>query len=212
MKRALLVSILAMRALTAAAHDDFLVDLRAPAGTAWTVSTRDAQRSGSMPGGSGMTAMTTSVAGYVTHDGRELINATFAGPGGTCPQVQVGVYEPQNHFEMTCRPTFVYDGASCASSCAAVPTNPVTAAAPLAFPNPLRRPAEQMHFQDLPSNSRVRIYTSAGRLVYEQTADVSGHMTWRGEDASGRAVGSGIYHVVAKGDGGTVTMSVAVQR
>lgn len=237
MRLAVFAPLFALAASPAAAHKDFAVDLRAPGGTSWTLATTVAAKSGQMPAGGGMTAMTTTVFGYTTHDGTEELDATFAGPGGQCPQVVVPLTYRDGHYDQNCFPVFTYDGASCVSSCPTSPAPPPSpppppppgpeppppapeppptdpglgaAAAPLAFPNPLRGPG-QMQFQGLPASAQVRIFSAAGHLVFEKTADAAGRMAWRGEDSAGRPVGSGVYHVLARGSGKTVTLTVAVQ-
>lgn len=82
------------------------------------------------------------------------------------------------------------------------------------FPNPLRpyRGQTEMNFNNLPAGSRVRIYALGGRLIRDLSADAAGRAIWDGKNASGTLVASGVYLVLAEGNGASKTFRVAVER
>jgi flagellar hook assembly protein FlgD len=69
-----------------------------------------------------------------------------------------------------------------------------------------------MHFDQLPADSRLRIYTLSGEKVKELNATSSGLATWDGTNSSGQKVASGVYLVLVEGAGDKRKMKVAVQR
>lgn len=198
----------------ASAHLSIKVDLFAPGGTRYEVHSADSMTSGNMPAGGGIVYLEKSVEGYHDHAATVDVWAVFTTAGGAqvqCQNATAGVYEPAWHYKTTCRPTFQFDGAACSSSCPVVPLAPPTNNAK-AFPNPMRRTDDAVQFVNLPPNARVKIYSPAGRLVYEKTIGIQGAMHWHTEDLSGRMVGTGVYQVVAQGDGRTATLKIAIQR
>lgn len=82
------------------------------------------------------------------------------------------------------------------------------------FPNPLRpyRGQVAMNFNNLPAGSRVRIYTMTGRLLRDMTANAAGQAVWDGKTAAGVRAASGVYLVLAEGNGTSKTFRVAVER
>ncbi len=80
-------------------------------------------------------------------------------------------------------------------------------------PNPLR-PAlgeSQMKFV-VPPNSDIKIYTLTGELVNDITAAPDGTASWNATNRSGRAVASGVYFVLIRGNGQSKTIKVIVER
>ena len=80
-------------------------------------------------------------------------------------------------------------------------------------PNPLR-PAlgeSQMKFV-VPPNSDIKIYTLTGELVNDITAAPDGTASWNATNRSGRAVASGVYFVLIRGNGHSKTIKVIVER
>ena len=69
-----------------------------------------------------------------------------------------------------------------------------------------------MRFQNLPAGARLRVYTFAGALVKDLSADGSGLASWDGTNQSGAPAASGVYFVFAQGAGTSKTIKVAVQR
>jgi hypothetical protein len=83
-----------------------------------------------------------------------------------------------------------------------------------AFPNPLR-PSQghgSMTFADLPSFARLRIYTLAGELVKDVSANAAGIASWDGTNSAGNDAASGVYFVLAQSGGERRVFKVAVQR
>jgi hypothetical protein len=82
------------------------------------------------------------------------------------------------------------------------------------YPNPLlsSHGETEMNFANLPAGARLRIYTLAGELVRDLSADTFGTAVWNGQNKSGHAVASGTYLVYVQGAGATKTLKVAVQR
>jgi len=82
-------------------------------------------------------------------------------------------------------------------------------------PNPLRptlQPGSRMTFRNLPAGARVRIFSYAGALLAELTADGSGLADWDGRNRSGRWVASGVYIALVEGAGTKRTIPVAIER
>ncbi|MBI3552029.1 MAG: hypothetical protein HY077_05875 [Elusimicrobia bacterium] len=80
--------------------------------------------------------------------------------------------------------------------------------------NPLR-PAigcEPMRFKNLPAGASLRIFTFAGALVKNISADGTGQAAWDGTNQSGSPVASGVYFVYFQGAGQSKVLKVAVQR
>ena len=50
----------------------------------------------------------------------------------------------------------------------------------------------------VPASARVRIFTMRGELVFDQTANSSGILTWGGTNRYGRSVASGVYLVTVE--------------
>lgn len=217
-KRAWLAGLIAAALPSAgSAHLVVHVDLIAPGNTPFHLETNDAVRDGRMPAGSGLVYLDYSVLGYYEHSGRQTVTTSFTATNGSviqCLPQTAGVYEPAWHYQLTCKPTFRFNGSACTSSCEVVPvTPPDPSAQPKAFPNPMRSShADAVQMINLPPNARVKIYGPTGRVVYEKTIGIEGTLHWHTDDLSGRMVGTGVYHVVAQGEDKTVTLNVAVQR
>ena len=65
------------------------------------------------------------------------------------------------------------------------------------FPNPFYAERDGLvTLKSMPASARVRIYTLRGELVFDQLANASGLLMWRGTNRAGRAVASGVYFVV----------------
>lgn len=82
------------------------------------------------------------------------------------------------------------------------------------IPNPFR-PGQghtAMGFFNLPAFARLRVYTQAGELVKDFSANAAGSASWDGTNMNGRVVASGVYQVLAQGAKGSRTLTVAVQR
>jgi hypothetical protein len=78
--------------------------------------------------------------------------------------------------------------------------------------NPLRPGCRPMGFQNLPAGARLRLYTLAGNLVKDFSADGAGTASWDGTNQDGQPVASGVYLLYAQGAGGKKKLKVAVQR
>ncbi len=78
--------------------------------------------------------------------------------------------------------------------------------------NPLRPDCRPLKFQNLPAGARLRIYTLTGALVRDLNSDGSGQATWDGTNQSGANVASGVYFVLAQGNGTKKTFKVAVEK
>ena len=89
-----------------------------------------------------------------------------------------------------------------------------TPASAKAFPNPWRvsQGPASMTFSLCPAGARLRIYTLAGRLVKDFSADASGMASWDGSNQSGRPAASGFYFVYIEGAGQSTTLKLALQR
>lgn len=84
-----------------------------------------------------------------------------------------------------------------------------------AYPNPLRsaRGDNTMFFDQMPPQSRVRIYTLTGELVRDLTANDQGQAPWDGHNQSGESAASGVYFALVQGgSSGSKTIKVAIQR
>jgi hypothetical protein len=85
----------------------------------------------------------------------------------------------------------------------------------VAYPNPLRPakyPGIDMTFANLPTDSKIKIFTTTGELVRELAVTPLGESPWNGKNASGQDVASGVYLAFIEGTGGNKTIKVAVQR
>lgn len=78
--------------------------------------------------------------------------------------------------------------------------------------NPLRLNCQPLLFRNLPASARLRIYSFAGALVKDLSADVTGQASWDGTNQSGAQAASGAYFVFAQGAGARKTIRIAVQR
>jgi kumamolisin len=84
----------------------------------------------------------------------------------------------------------------------------------VAFPNPWRvsQGPASMTFTQMPAGARLRIYTLAGRLIKDFSADPSGMASWDGTNQSGRPAASGFYFAYIEGAGQSTTLKLALQR
>ncbi|MCX5794155.1 MAG: hypothetical protein NTY77_01495 [Elusimicrobia bacterium] len=81
------------------------------------------------------------------------------------------------------------------------------------YPNPYYTSREAwLTIDGLPAASRVRIFTLRGEMVLDSSADGNGIFTWKGANRGGRAVASGVYLVVAEGNGIKAVRKLAVIR
>ena len=92
------------------------------------------------------------------------------------------------------------------------PAQTLTAAK--AFPNPWRvsQGPASMTFSLLPAGARLRIYTLAGLMIKDFSADASGLASWDGTNGSGRPAASGFYFLYIEGAGHSTTLKLAIQR
>ena len=84
----------------------------------------------------------------------------------------------------------------------------------IAFPNPAR-PAlgnTGITFTQLPPGTHLRLFTAAGELVRELSADAAGVASWDLHNRDGREAASGVYFAFLDGNGSQRTIKVAVQR
>lgn len=83
-----------------------------------------------------------------------------------------------------------------------------------AYPNPVRPDyTGYIRITGLMQNSVVKITDSMGNLIHEGTS-VGGSFSWNGQNAKGKRVASGVYHVLAtdeKGEEGIVTKIVMIK-
>jgi len=85
------------------------------------------------------------------------------------------------------------------------------------YPNPMQ-PSKglnysRMHFSNMPSGTRIKIYTMLGKAVRELEADASGMAVWDGQNNAGEKVASGVYIVYMEDrDGNKKRIKVAVER
>jgi hypothetical protein len=82
-------------------------------------------------------------------------------------------------------------------------------AAAVVFPNPFQpsKGHRAVQFDRLPVGARVRVYTLAGELVRELTADATGAATWERPDPA-----SGVYFIHLEDEGGKHVMKMVIQR
>ncbi|MBI4056208.1 MAG: T9SS type A sorting domain-containing protein [Elusimicrobia bacterium] len=82
------------------------------------------------------------------------------------------------------------------------------------FPNPLRpaRGHAAMIFSSLPPSAHLSVYTLAGELVKDLTADANGTTAWDGTNQAGQKAASGVYLVLVQGANDKKTFKVAIQR
>jgi hypothetical protein len=82
-----------------------------------------------------------------------------------------------------------------------------------AYPNPFRpgRGVDGMTFDQMPEGATVKVYTMKGELVKTLSAD-SDTFVWDVKSDGGDPVASGVYIVVAKGNGGQKVFKIVVQR
>lgn len=70
------------------------------------------------------------------------------------------------------------------------------------YPNPYYAARDGwLTIDGLPAHSRVRLFTLRGEMVLDTSADSHGIFTWQGANRGGRLVASGVYLVVAEGNG-----------
>lgn len=84
-----------------------------------------------------------------------------------------------------------------------------------AYPNPFRpgQPGyDELTFDQMPPNASIKVYTLTGALVAELTSDANGAAAWNVKNLSGENIASGVYYVLAEGEGGTKKTKVAIQR
>jgi hypothetical protein len=77
---------------------------------------------------------------------------------------------------------------------ASLNTSPLSGAK--AYPNPWRVDRHQnlpVRFDGMPGGSHIKIFTIAGHLVKELTADSAGFAPWDRTNSSGQHVASGVY-------------------
>jgi len=85
------------------------------------------------------------------------------------------------------------------------------------YPNPMQ-PSKglnysRMHFSNMPSGTRIKIYTMMGQTVRELESDASGMAVWDGQNNTGEKVASGVYIVYMEDrDGNKKRIKVAVER
>jgi len=82
------------------------------------------------------------------------------------------------------------------------------------YPNPFRPSLghTSITISNLPANSRARIYTIAGELVKDLTANAAGMISWNATNRSGQQVASGLYFVLVQGAGDKNRLRVVIQR
>ncbi len=82
------------------------------------------------------------------------------------------------------------------------------------FPNPLKiyKGQTQMTFKNLTPSASIRIYTYAGELVRQLTADALGLCLWDATNRSGDRVASGVYLVLIEAGENKKTLRVAVEK
>lgn len=72
--------------------------------------------------------------------------------------------------------------------------------------------ANALSFTSLPANAAVKLYTTAGELVWSAQASAAGTLTWDGATRFGRRAGSGTYFAVFEAGGATKTRRVVIIR
>ncbi|MBL0058539.1 MAG: T9SS type A sorting domain-containing protein [Elusimicrobia bacterium] len=82
---------------------------------------------------------------------------------------------------------------------------------PTAYPNPYRGEGT-MRFSGLEGGSRIKIFTSGGRLVAELPVDSDGQSAWEGQNAGGLPAASGVYLVAAESGKARRTFKILIQR
>jgi hypothetical protein len=82
------------------------------------------------------------------------------------------------------------------------------------YPNPLRPSLghAQMNITNLPADATVSIFTLAGDLVRELTADDTGRAVWDGKDRDGQDAATGVYLALTRHGHDAKTVKIAVQR
>ena len=85
------------------------------------------------------------------------------------------------------------------------------------YPNPIQ-PSKglnysKMNFSNMPSGTRIKIYTMLGQAVRELKADASGTAVWDGKNNAGEKVASGVYIAYMEdGSGNKKRIKIAVER
>jgi hypothetical protein len=82
------------------------------------------------------------------------------------------------------------------------------------FPNPYYPNKNQGYItiSDMPSDSKITIYTLTGDKVFETTANGAGNAYWDGKNQKGSYVGSGIYLCLVKSSYGKKVFKIAIER
>ncbi len=85
---------------------------------------------------------------------------------------------------------------------------------PRVYPNPFRpnRGQAKVNVANLPPFARVRVYTLAGELLKDLSADASGSAAWDGRNDGGRAVASGVYLLLIQSDGDKNVTKLVIER
>jgi hypothetical protein len=83
------------------------------------------------------------------------------------------------------------------------------------FPNPFRpgtAVGQSLKFENIPSDSEIKIFTVSGELVRSFT-QVSGRVLWDGRNSAGSDVASGVYlYIINTSTGERVTGKIFVVR
>jgi hypothetical protein len=81
----------------------------------------------------------------------------------------------------------------------------------VAFPNPWHRGDAPAVFRGLLPGETIRLYTVAGELVWEGSADTNGDASWNGRNIAASHVGPGLYAWITTGRGRTTRGRFAVE-
>ncbi|MCL1971460.1 MAG: T9SS type A sorting domain-containing protein [Endomicrobia bacterium] len=85
------------------------------------------------------------------------------------------------------------------------------------YPNPIQ-PSKgmnyaKMNFSNIPSGTRIKIYTMLGQIVRELEADASGMAVWDGKNNAGAKAASGVYIAYMEdGNGNKKRIKIVVER
>jgi hypothetical protein len=81
------------------------------------------------------------------------------------------------------------------------------------YPNPFYPSRSlDMTFANLPSGSRLRIFTTRGLRVLDVSVGATGTYLWNGSNASGQPVASGLYLAVIQSNGGSQIHKIVILR
>jgi len=145
-------------------------------------------------------------------DARQLVLAYYAAPQNTWAPMTPASGQGSNPVAAQWPTTLPMSQISYFQLMASIPATSLSNAK--VYPNPFR-PAlghSLITFSQLPTSSRIRIYTVLGELVKDLDTDATGMAHWDVTNQSGRPVASGAYFALVQGSGQKTILKVLIQR